>query len=576
MIQQLLKIILDDVPEGQASASLTNLLPHVRELTVVEVDQLFDGLANYLDRNAERKRLVAENKAPSEDESSIENQETEAAPNITDQQQVDLQNVIHELVLREQARVAKSAKQPDGERKGWSDKRRLQVEQLYLATDPESDLRNHLLRWIATEGSAQSLQLWTNLLCNSPPQHRLGIVLAFAPVMTRTFEPEPWMLTELLENATSHSQIAPPVFDLLNFYFRHDKVETHPASARVDSLTNLLGSLVGQLAKIESGKFGPGMNAMKMNQQVSDSVALIVALCDAFALLDHKPAVPNLKLAMGLRHRRVQTEAAAALTRMDEEGGKETLVALAQQPVARMRVLAYAEELGFKDEISLELQGEIAVAESHLAIWLSEPNQMGLAPSDIQLEDNRELYWPGYEHPVQCYLFRYSYGTGEQAHSNIGICGPLTHAFAADMQGLSHDDIYAAFAGWQTIHHEIFQTELERARSIDAGKIASLESALKTVLEHEGDSTKDSDDDKESSDSAQPDEVKVGNFFGEWVLISAGSRDEVPGTVLVDSQKSSWIATGNPQAPIDWSLAWSIWKGRELLSNFNRQNADQA
>ena len=276
-------------------------------------------------------------------------------------------------------------------------------------------------------------------------------------------------------------------------------------------------------------------------------MALIVSLSDAFALLDHRDAAPQLRQALDLKHRRVQTEAAAALARIGDELGKTTLIELANQPVSRMRVLAYAEELDFLDEISLELRGEIAVAESHLAIWLSEPAQMGLAPSSIELFDNREMLWPSYEHPVQCYLFTYSYGTGPQSLSNIAICGPLTHAFAADLRPLSTDDIYAAFAGWQTIHQEIFQTTLEKSRTVAPGIIAQLESDLKHT---------------DDGDSATIE--TVGNFFGQWVLVASGIRDSQRSTLIVDQRGTTWIDAGNPDAPIDWSLAWSIWQGRQF------------
>jgi hypothetical protein len=536
MINQLLDIIHDSQPVEQSQAALSGLLPQIKSLGQRDVDSFFEQLV----ANIERK-------------TGLHREATEAdtvAPDISDSQQVILQSVIHELVLRERAVAEKTP---------WSDSLRANVEKLYLATAPENDLRNHILRWLATDADQPRLQMWTDLICNTPPEHRLGIILAFSPLMQSDFDPPEWMLNELLEKATTHSQIASPVFDLFNFYFRHQKVTTHTAAGRIDSLSELLGQLVEQMRKIESGKLGPDANVMKLNQQVSDSVSLIVALCDAFALLEHKPAIPHLSNALSLRHRRVQTEAAAALARMGIEDGKRALVELAQQPVARIRALAYAEELGFKDKVSLELQGEIAIAESHLAIWLSEPEQMGLAPSDIEMVDNREMYWPSYEHPVQCYLFQYSYGAGEQAHSNLGICGPLTHAFAADLRGLNHEDVYAAFAGWQTVHQEIFQTDLDRARKIAPTEIAKLESTM-----------------QEAAGDNEFHIQTVGNFFGQWVLIAAGIRDSQHVTLIVDTKKTYWIPAGNPAAPIDWQLAYSIWKGHELLSNFNPETTNSA
>jgi len=309
------------------------------------------------------------------------------------------------------------------------------------------------------------------------------------------------------------------------------------------------------MEKIEKGEFTAGITPAKVNRLVSDSVAMIIALCDLFALLDHQPAVDQLHQALNLKHRRIQTEAASSLARLGDDDGRQALIALAEEPVARMRVLKYAEELELTKEISLELQGELATAESHLAIWLSEPKQMGLAPSKLELVDQRELYWPSYEHPLQCYLFRFTYGSGDRTFTNIGICGPLTHAFAADIQSLSGDDMYAAFAGWQTVHNDIFQMSVAQAQKSFSNDFRRLESSLK------------------SSDAESIEHEAVGSFFGELVLIASATQDNQPGTLIVEANATEWIPAGNPQAPIDWQLAYSIWQGRQLLTSFNRSES---
>jgi len=469
-----------------------------------------------------------------------------------------LQPIVHGLTERERKLQQSRAEETEDDADAasdtlpeWSDSRLRNIESLYRLTPSESDLRNHLLRWLGTAATENTTELWTELVCHDPPEHRLGIVLAFSPMMGADYQPSPEMLARLLTEATAHSQIAPAVFDLFNYYFRTGRLAVHPAAPRAPQLTELLGGLAGQLGKIEDGDFPRHFEAWQINQLVSDSVALIVALCDTFSLIGHRDAIGKLHQALALKHRRVQTEAAAALTRLGDEDGKQALIALAQQPISRLRVLAYAEELGFKREISLELQGEIAIAESHLAIWLAEPTQMGLAPSSIELLDNREIYWPSYEHPVQCYLFRYAYGGGESAHRNIAICGPMVHAFVSDVQHLSIDDVYAAFAGWQTIHQDIFQMSPEKAQTAFPNEWRRLQSGL---LENELEAVK---------------VQTVGSFFGELVLIATGILKNQTGTIVVDINDSSWFETGNPEAPIDWKLAFAIWRGRKILQEFN-------
>lgn len=446
--------------------------------------------------------------------------------------------------------IHKVSAQPTTE--AWSESRLGSIESLYLKSPADADLRNQLLNWLASCGDENSLKLWAQLITTNPPEHRIGLVLAFAPLMQKEFQPQPWLLEKLLSQGTAHMQIAPLIFDGFNFWFRSEKVASHPAEPRLEQLVTLFGQLIGQLGKIEEGNIRQDVDLLTLNYQISDSVALVVSLCDFFGLLKSEIAKPKLHQAMSLKHRRVQAEAAAALAVMGEEDGKQTLIGLAAEPVARLRVLNYAEELGFLKDVSLEWQGEIAVAESHLAIWLSDPSQVGFAPAEIKLVDNREMNWPSYDHPVQCYLFDYRYGLKEDAPGNIGICGPMTHAFPADLRGLSHDDMYAAFAGWQTVHQEIFITTLDRAKAAAPGEITSLEARLNSI---------------EAGDVEQVE--FVGNFFGQWVLLAAGTIEEKPATLVIDESDHYWIDSGNPKAPIDAQTAWSIVQGRKLLAHFN-------
>ena len=531
MINEITEAILLAQGDPAQLSRIASLAHNITTLNSADVDELLDRLLDFSDdlEAVEQSRAFSDGSLP-----------------------IDhlIQPVIHQLVQRE---IDLGTEQDSGE--DWSADRFQSIQSLYRLAPRDSDLRNHLLRWLAVRGNEEAIEIWTELICDEPPENRLGILLAFAPLMQSNFSPPDWMLARLVNEATRHSQIAPAVFDLFNYYFRHGQVEIHPAQPRVVELTDLLGQLVGQLGRVEEGNFPQDLNASDINQLVSDSVALIVALCDTFAQLEYEPAIGKLHQALGLRHRRVQTEAAAALTRLGDEQGKQTLIALAEQPVARLRVLAYAEELDFKNEISLELQGEIALAESHLAIWLSEPPQMGLAPSNIEFLESREMYWPSYEHPVQCYLFKYSYGSGQQSHSNIGICGPLTHAFAADLQHLDYSDVYAAFAGWQTVHNEIYQVSAARAEQAFPNDWRRLVGNL-------------------NAEGFDEQTICTGaSFFGDLVLIAEATREGESGTAIVDSQHATWYSSGNPAAPIDWQMAYSIWRGTQLLNSFNESES---
>ena len=471
--------------------------------------------------------------------------------------------VVQALLVREVKLVKEAQKKNAGQSESaskdettpaWSEGLHQAVDTLYFATPPDSELRCHLLQWLAFGCAGERLKHWVQLLTDEPPEHRSSIALAFAPLMDASVVPPEWLLDDLIAGASGYSQIASAVYDLSNFYFRHEVIDYHPAEDKLEDLNALLGQLYQNLNQIESGQVNPRIDRQVLNRQVSDSVALMVALCDTFALTRYEPASEHIAQAMSLRHRRVQTEAAAALGRLGHQEGREALIALVQDPVSRLRVLAYAEEQGFLDQISLEYQGEIAVAESRLAIWLAEPEQMGLAPSRMELLDNREMYWPSYEHPVVCYLFRFWYGISENAFSNVGICGPMTHALSADMNHLSHDDLYPAFAGWQTTHQEIFYLAVPQAEKLYASQMRRLNGVM---LE------------QEIEDLAIE---TAASFFGEIVLIGRGTFNGEVGTAIADQQDITWVAENNEAAPIDSGLAFSLWCGRKLLSAFNQED----
>lgn len=430
-----------------------------------------------------------------------------------------------------------------------SDSHRSVLNELYHRLDSSNNIRNSILGWLGNDGSEESLRAWSNLITTSPPSNPHGLVQTFAPLVNRSNLPG-WLFEELSTKGIAHPEIAAASLDLMNYHHRAGHLETHPAKSRSDQLTSLLGSVVQQMARVEEGNLPAELTPQEISVRVSESVALTISLCDALALMEHEPAVGKLRQALELRHRRIQTEAAAALARMNVDEGREWLAKLVEEPIARLRVLSFAEELGILDEIPEEYQSEIAIAESKLAIWLSEPKQMGIAPSSMELIDNRELYWPSFEHPVQCYLFRFCYGSNP-VYSNLGISGPLTHVFPNNIESLSIEDAYAAFAGWQAIHPKIFQMSPERAELVYSEQLLEL----KARLEEKG------------FQNTKP--VLVGNLFDELVLVADAEKNDQPVIALADDSDVYCFTSQSESDQIDANMAYTIWRGRRFLKQFN-------
>ena len=426
---------------------------------------------------------------------------------------------------------------------------------LYRQLGSGSSSRHYLLQWLATRAE-RTLAVFAEIIVQDPPVVATEVLVAFAPLFQRDDYDANLLFPRLLD-ALSNSLVASSVIDLSNFVTRQKIVPVHPAVDRRERLTHLLGDLSQglaqldeQLDKADEGESDTQDAVSHHARMVEDSVALAVSLCDALALIGDPAAIGKLYQALELRHRRLRTEAAAALARFDEKTGVEVLVEMATEPVMRLRVLAYAEEVGCLEEVDLQYQTAEARAEAELAVWLAMPTQFGIPPTALELVDNQQLYWPGYDEEVDCFLFRFTYRTATGDYQNIGLAGPCTHAFAADMADLAPDDIYAAFAGWQAEHDDIYELDVLHLPEASQPEVARFGRRLR-------------DEGYEVTES-----LKIGSFFGERALIARARRDAVKGVAVVDQHAFQWHPAVGAH-PIDADLAYCIYKGRKLLRSFN-------
>lgn len=436
-----------------------------------------------------------------------------------------------------------------------SDELRAALTSLYPHLGPPSRARAKILAWLAVGGSQAELRAFADMLVDDPPLEEEDVLQALTPLFQNPRLPAGALFPRLLA-ALAHPLLAAGVLDLANFVARQHLLEEHPAAPIRGQLIELLGQLVGTLGKLTEQAPAEEQSMAEVGRQVAQSVSLAVSLCDALALIGDTAAVGKLHQAMDLGHRRLRTEAAAALARLGEAHGKEELVKLAAEPVARLRVLAYAKELGLTDKIAPELRTPQARAEAELTVWLAEPTQFGLPPTSCELFDQRQQFWPGYPQPVECFLFRFTYQLtvegAERSYSNIGIAGPLAHAFTADLADLSPDDIYAAFAGWQAQHEDIRDYDVARLSQSEQMEVVRLERRLHDAGYREIEA------------------LQMGYFFGEKALVAKAVRESVPGIAVADFSDISFFPIRNVRKALGPREAYSIYKGRKLLKTFNR------
>jgi hypothetical protein len=441
-------------------------------------------------------------------------------------------------------RWADSRPSADGESPDLGISRRMAG--FYAALDPAARARPALLEVLTARGD---LQEFARLVVADPPTDPATSARPFVRLLGRTGWNGEDLFPALLEGL-GQPAVAVPILELANFLARERRLVPHAASARRHELGRLLSGLAGGLARMQDLPAPAAASADDVSR-VHAAVDLAVALCDALGLIGDPALAAKLYPVLELQHRRLRTEAAAALARLDDQHGREVLAALAAEPMTRLRVLEYAQQLGIEDRIEERFRTPQALAEARLAVWLSQPDQLGMSPDRLELVDSRRQCWPGFREPVACYLFRFSVPLPHARYENLGIAGPMVGAFAGDLRELPTSDVYAAFAGWQAEHPEIAQRDCAaldpETRERCAARIGQLEQS--------------------GYASVRP--VIWGDFFGQQALVAAAVRGETPGTAIVDEQGIDWIARGNPLRPIDPPLAWSIAKGRQLLRAFN-------
>lgn len=408
----------------------------------------------------------------------------------------------------------------------------------------------HCLQMLAMQPDEESIDALAATLTEQPPEQLQAVAVALSPL---------WQLDgSLLElffdrlgDGFLHPATMSALLDLANFSTRTGRLEEHPYGERVDELLSLLGNLTQRLSVMEENPARFGEDVETIQRVLGESVALTVSLCDALGLIGDKRAIDGLRKALTLSHRRVQTEAAGALARLGDTSGKQRLVELAEDRVARMRAVTYAEELGFAEEIDADLRLPQSMAEAELASWLASGDRFGISPHEMELFDTRTQYWPSFDEPRDCYLFRYTYILPTGQLSNIGIAGPLTCSFNSDLANLPPDDIYAVFAGWQAEHEDIFEVPealLNREQRREADRL------IRSLQEREC-------------------EVKqllaLTFFLGEIALLATIEHDGKRLNAVTDGNELLCFPASDHPTALTPDLVLSMYRGRKLLRTFN-------
>jgi hypothetical protein len=460
------------------------------------------------------------------------------------------QNLASVLLQRSQHWATETGQQDDWTQEGLSVEL---MEQLYEQLQGVDAVAGaHALQCLAAQGDQDSIDLLASILNENPPEDWPLVGIALSPLWNSSQR-----VLERFYAAASQALFHPAsisvLMDLANHSFRKDLNSVHLYSSDNQRLIELLRQLTSRLERLTESPESYGGDVTEIQRRLSESVALTVSVCDALGLLGDPVACPVLAESMKLAHRRIQTEAAAALVRLGDPRGQERLIELAADPAARRRAVSYAEELALEEQIPEEYRSPPALAESELVGWLATPEQFGVAPQSIELIDARTLYWPGYDEPRDCYLFRYYYQLPQGGYHNIGIAGPLTLTFPYDLNNLAVEDVYSAFAGWHAEHDEIFEVPIRDFNPAQRREAQRLQSQL------------------EQQDCTVISLIALAFLFGDCAIIteieSNGKRyiAVTDGEMLIRHPSSSSAVADSSE------LVLSVYRGRKLLRAFNPQ-----
>jgi hypothetical protein len=425
-----------------------------------------------------------------------------------------------------------------------------QAGDLYRQLGTSNRCRYHLLCLLASEGRPAALAQFAELIVSDAPTDSRDAALAFVPLLQRKNRAATMLFPRLLDALASPS-VAAVVIDLANFLFRRGWSQPHPAAERAATMQTLLQGLIVRMEKLAVHPEDFAETPAALATLVNETLTLIVPLCDALALMEARAALPVLRQAAELPHRRIRTEAAAAMARLGDAAGSELLLEMLDQPVERTRATAYLTELNQAARIAPEYQGVVAVAEGNLAAWLAEPAQFGMPPHVLTLLDQSQKFWPGFTEPVDCLLFRFEYRLGDRGFSGIALAGPTLHAFHADLADLPPADIHAIFAGWQAEHPDISEVLAENLPAV----IGEDWPHMTLVLGQQG--------------FENPQLIKVARFFEEEHWVITAQRDGLSGVLILDQGEPHWYPLPASTRPLGPSEVYYLHKGRKLLRAFN-------
>lgn len=466
-------------------------------------------------------------------------------PNVVQSQEVD-QRLTLVLANWLNAEILDNDTQPGDQAIEW-------LQEIYSLLANSSLGRGYILAWMARSGNGDAFSWFVDQIAENPPLDPNALSVAFAPLLTS----QDWnhsVLFQKLFSSVSDSLSINLAIDVANHLFRKGH-HPHPLTDYRVGLVEVLNSIVDRLEILQKSVPENAEVARSNAETVDESVAFITSIADALRLIGDRQTIGPLKRAMELEHRRIQCEAAVALAALKDPEGIKTLIALAEEPVVRKRVLSYAKELELDININPKFKTPAAIAESGFVEWLARQENFGVPPSECKLIDERLQYWPGFENAIPCMLFEFAYTAGENRFESVGIGAPCTFAFKSDLASLTADDCYQVFAGFDLEHDEVFLLEYSKATTRFRQEVDYLKQSFPA--------------------DAKIQWLGLGTYLGDKILMGQIDKSDEMGFVAWDGRYLAHLELSGAAQPFQWQLFWYWCVGKRLFASFEQYHAGQ-
>ena len=235
--------------------------------------------------------------------------------------------------------------------------------------------------------------------------------------------------------------------------------------------------------------------------------------------------------------------------------GLRVLVRFAEDVNYSMEAVAKLSELGKEEHIPTVILLDDFRARAEFAHWLRHPNELGRAPTSVDVVDHRELFWPPTADRRSLYLIKYRMleeGGCELDHADAdcGLVGSVTFClFGTSNHQRPVEDVYAIHCVWEL---EIKELVTRESVAKDYGK--------ELVLPQVG--------------GKKIDEVEYVYTFriaesvgypGEDVVLLSGSVAGEPGWLVWDGERSVWYPEAEQPLEGRGDVVAKLHIGRVLL-----------